>query len=323
MPPVHVLVDLENNQPKLDDVKGLVPDITHAWLFHSPQQANRLASFAPMGAQQTPVPISRPGKNALDFHLAFYLGYIAARNPGAKLVVVAIDRGYGPMVEHAKALDIEVTQVGFKAGAARPRKAAVKKAVAGKASAKRTPAAKAPAGKAPPAKKVAAKNVAEKKMAEKKVAEKKVAAKKAGASKPVAKKPAAPKPPVAATKKAAPAKKVQATNTRANETQAKKTAPAGAPAAAPTAAKARMGLAKFVANLHKMGERRPKKLKQLQRHLASLLGQQATEGAVASLLASLRAEDVVRVTGDAVSYGPAVACPGVRVAASVGEGVRR
>ena len=141
MPPVHVLVDLENNQPKLDDVKGLVPDITHAWLFHSPQQANRLASFAPMGAQQTPVPISRPGKNALDFHLAFYLGYIAARNPGAKLVVVAIDRGYGPMVEHAKALDIEVTQVGFKAGAARPRKAAVKKAVAGKASAKRTPAA--------------------------------------------------------------------------------------------------------------------------------------------------------------------------------------
>ena len=32
---VHVLVDLENNQPTLHEVRALVPDMTDVWLFHS------------------------------------------------------------------------------------------------------------------------------------------------------------------------------------------------------------------------------------------------------------------------------------------------
>jgi len=34
----------------------------------------------------TLVPHSGKGKNALDFHLSFYLGYVAARQPEARLV---------------------------------------------------------------------------------------------------------------------------------------------------------------------------------------------------------------------------------------------
>jgi hypothetical protein len=41
----------------------------------------------------TLVPRSGQGPNALDFHLSFYLGYVAARHPDAVLVVVANDRG--------------------------------------------------------------------------------------------------------------------------------------------------------------------------------------------------------------------------------------
>ena len=44
------------------------------------------------------VPRSGQGPNALDFHVAFYLGYVAAKHPNAELVVVANDRGYYPML---------------------------------------------------------------------------------------------------------------------------------------------------------------------------------------------------------------------------------
>jgi hypothetical protein len=40
---VHVFVDLENNQPTLDEVRALVPDLTDVWLFHSGKQIDRLA----------------------------------------------------------------------------------------------------------------------------------------------------------------------------------------------------------------------------------------------------------------------------------------
>jgi hypothetical protein len=34
----HVLVDWENVQPKADDIRSLVPDVTDIWLFHGPNQ---------------------------------------------------------------------------------------------------------------------------------------------------------------------------------------------------------------------------------------------------------------------------------------------
>ena len=161
MPAVHVLVDLENNQPTLDDVRRLVPDLTDAWLFHSPRQRAHLASFAPLGSRQTSVPLARPGRNALDFQLAFYLGYIAARNQGDKLVVVAIDNDYAPLIEHANHLGIDVTKVAFKRSAA----AGSKKTAAKKVTAKKKPAAKKARTKSPPAKKVIAKKTVAKKAA--------------------------------------------------------------------------------------------------------------------------------------------------------------
>jgi PIN domain len=125
--PVHVLVDLENNQPTLEDVRALVPDLTDVWLFHSGKQNKHLTSFEPLAQRQTRVPISRPGKNSLDFHLAFYLGYLASRNPKARLVVVAIDGGYQPIIEHALTLGFDVRRAPFRAAPA--KKAAVRKTV--------------------------------------------------------------------------------------------------------------------------------------------------------------------------------------------------
>lgn len=172
---VHVLVDLENNQPTLDEVRALVPDMTDVWLFHSGKQSKHLEGFASLGSRQMAVPISRPGKNSLDFHLSFYLGYLAAKNPGAKLIVMAIDGGYAPMIEHAiKTLGFAVDRVSVKAPAA--KKKAVKKAAksATKKAAKKKSATDgtkktAPAGKKASKKKPAARSAPVKSAAKKAV----------------------------------------------------------------------------------------------------------------------------------------------------------
>jgi hypothetical protein len=157
---LHVLVDFENVQPTFEEVAKLAPGLSEVWLFHGPHQIKLAGQFKGAHAGVTPVPISKTGKNALDFHLSFYLGYVAAKNPNGRLMVIANDKGYDPMIVHAKALGFETKRVGFK----------VKKTVATKrvAAAKKIPTAKvsAPvkqkvlAKKAKPAKVAVAKKVA-------------------------------------------------------------------------------------------------------------------------------------------------------------------
>ena len=141
----HVLVDWENVQPKDADIRALVPDVTHVWIFHGINQRKAGANQRAFGENLTLVPISRPGKNALDFHLSFYMGYITSRNPDARLVVISNDQGYGPMLGHARDLGFATSQLGFGKPAV---KAAAKKVVAKKASAKKAVAKKAATRKA-------------------------------------------------------------------------------------------------------------------------------------------------------------------------------
>jgi hypothetical protein len=79
----HVLVDWENVQPDEADCRALVPDATDVCLFHGPNQKNIGRGYETFGERVTPVRIARTGKNALDFHLAFYMGHIAAKHPGS------------------------------------------------------------------------------------------------------------------------------------------------------------------------------------------------------------------------------------------------
>ncbi len=93
MKELHVLLDYENVQPSLDVLAKLAPGFTDVWLFHGPHQAKQAQAFAGSNERVTLVPRSGQGSNALDFHLSFYLGYVAAKHPDAELVVVANDRG--------------------------------------------------------------------------------------------------------------------------------------------------------------------------------------------------------------------------------------
>lgn len=126
-PKVHLLVDWENVQPKGDELKALVPEGTDVWLFHGPHQAVDSAGHEQVyGAEQvTRIPRTGAGSNALDFQLAYYVGYISARQPEGTFVVVSNDQGYEPMLEHARELGFDAQRCGFRRVATPPAVSAV------------------------------------------------------------------------------------------------------------------------------------------------------------------------------------------------------
>lgn len=184
MSELHALLDFENLQPTLEELGDMVPGFTDVWLFHGPQQLKSAQKIATLHTGVTLVPRSGPGPNALDFHLTFYLGYVAAKHPDARMVVVSNDKDYDPMIKHAQILGFTVQRVGRPSVLSKPAKPV--------ATQKSVPVVKAaPTKKQAPAKVPAAKKAATKKVPVKKAPAKKVAAKKAAIPKPPSAKAAA------------------------------------------------------------------------------------------------------------------------------------
>lgn len=113
---VHLLVDWENVQPTGPALQVLAPEGTDVWLFHGPQQrldvSSHQTAYGVGGVTQ--VPRSGAGRNALDFQLSYYVGYISARQPQAAFVVVSNDQGYDPMLEHARELGFCARRVEYR-----------------------------------------------------------------------------------------------------------------------------------------------------------------------------------------------------------------
>ena len=111
-PKVHLLVDWENVQPDAESLKQLLPDGTDVWLFHSPaQRMDAEAHKKAYGSNSvTLVERTGAGKNALDFQLSYYAGYLMAKQPEARFVVVSNDKGYEPMLEHARKLEFQAVR---------------------------------------------------------------------------------------------------------------------------------------------------------------------------------------------------------------------
>lgn len=273
MKELHALVDYENVQPTIQELAKLAPGFTDIWLFHGPHQAKQATQFAEAHERVTPVPRSGNGPNALDFHLSFYLGYVAAKHPEAHLVVVANDKGYDPMIAHARMLNFTVKRVGHKA---KPT-AATKKAPAKKAATlKATPAVKkVVAKKMAPAKSVTLQKTAKAKVSApvKNAPAKKVPAKKVPTKKSIAAKSPVPK----VSKQLKVAEKV----------------------AVPPESKEFLRIKKGLA---KMGDKAPTKRKSFLSHVKALLGKDATTEQLDELVQKLLQTGVVQITGEVVSY---------------------
>ncbi len=138
-----VLVDYENVQPK--GLGALAAEHAEVRVFAgSAQHKIDLAlaqALQPFGARAEYVQINGSGKNALDFHIAFHLGELAARHPDAQFTIVSKDTGFDPLVRHLDARGICCRRTATLGGGASAKPAPEK-----------APPAKADAGKAAPAK---------------------------------------------------------------------------------------------------------------------------------------------------------------------------
>ena len=64
-----------------------------------------------LGSNGSYVQISSHGPSALDFHIAYYIGKLAATEPTAYFHIVSKDTGFDPLIQHLKAEGISAARV--------------------------------------------------------------------------------------------------------------------------------------------------------------------------------------------------------------------
>src|ERR1700739_2110929 len=96
-----LLVDYENIG-KID--LAAIPDGVRVPFFFGASQRTVPTDFLKaalrLGERFVPIDIEGQGKNALDFHIAFYLGEYLARAPDTSCVILSKDKGFDPLVRH-------------------------------------------------------------------------------------------------------------------------------------------------------------------------------------------------------------------------------
>ncbi len=108
-----LFVDYEN-VPKVD-LSGLPPDVVVPFFFGASQRTVPTAFLKEalkLGTRFVPIDIEGQGKNALDFHIAYYLGEYLKAAPDADCVILSRDKGFDPLVRHLTARGFKVRRVG-------------------------------------------------------------------------------------------------------------------------------------------------------------------------------------------------------------------
>ncbi len=103
-----VLVDFENVQPR--NVGLLQGGPYKIKVFLGAHQAKISLDIAralqAFGPDAEYIQIDGNGSNALDFHIAYYIGRLAIENPGASFHIISKDTGFDPLIQHLKAQKI-------------------------------------------------------------------------------------------------------------------------------------------------------------------------------------------------------------------------
>ena len=102
------LIDFENVQPTA--VASLAAGSCKVMMFLGQNQSKVPVELSralqPLGANVEYLQISGSGPNAVDFHIAFYIGRLAASHPDARFTIVSKYTGFDPLVRHLASLKI-------------------------------------------------------------------------------------------------------------------------------------------------------------------------------------------------------------------------
>jgi hypothetical protein len=100
----YVLIDYESVQPS--QLELLNRDGFVAYVFVGKAQTRlsfeTVSAIQDLGERAKYIKISGAGPNALDFHIAFYIGHIGATDPEAFFHIISKDKGFDPLIEHLR-----------------------------------------------------------------------------------------------------------------------------------------------------------------------------------------------------------------------------
>ncbi|MBV6416602.1 MAG: hypothetical protein CMLOHMNK_01210 [Steroidobacteraceae bacterium] len=113
MTETFILIDFENVQPK--NLAQLRSRPVRLKIFVGSQQAKVPFDLAQtvqaLGERAEYVQIAGTGRNALDLHIAYYIGRLVAQHPDAQIYILSKDRDYDILLKHLHAQGIHCRRV--------------------------------------------------------------------------------------------------------------------------------------------------------------------------------------------------------------------
>ncbi len=106
----YVLVDFENVQPDLSALANTPYKVKI--FFGAKQQESRvpfklLDAVMALGGNVESIKITRSGSNAVDMHIAWYIGGLLEREPNARIHIISGDSDFDPLLEFLHARGVE------------------------------------------------------------------------------------------------------------------------------------------------------------------------------------------------------------------------
>ena len=128
----YVLIDLENIQP--EHLSVLAGQNFKVLVFVGQNQAklsfDLVSAVQHLGKNAEYIKIQGNGPNALDFHIAFYIGQFSAENSDAHFHIISKDKGFDPLIKHLESKQIQVHRHKAISEIPLPKPAKAKKAAA-------------------------------------------------------------------------------------------------------------------------------------------------------------------------------------------------
>lgn len=106
----YVLIDFENVQPS--NLQLLKQHPFRVVVFVGANQTkipfDLAAAMQDLGNAAQYIKITGTGKNALDFHIAYYIGELAAKDSAAYFHIISRDTGFDTLIKHLKLRGIKI-----------------------------------------------------------------------------------------------------------------------------------------------------------------------------------------------------------------------
>lgn len=108
----YLLIDYENVQPS--SLAGLEAEHFRVLIFIGASQSKLTfeiaAAVQKLGPRAEYVKIAGNGSNALDFHIAFHIGHLAAQDPTGFFHIISKDTGFDPLIQHLRERKVLVSR---------------------------------------------------------------------------------------------------------------------------------------------------------------------------------------------------------------------